>query len=87
MSEGYECDRCGVLRSGSPDTNVLVQEGFARHGKQDAEQHHFDEMREMEQMYDICPACRNDLRRWFNDGGADITAFSHAKHAEGPTDE
>lgn len=78
MSEAYECDRCGGLREGTPDTDVQVMEGERRHGPQDrvVEENYHGGPSMRGKIYDLCPGCRNDLRRWFREAGAEVT-FPH----------
>lgn len=78
MSEAYECDRCGSLREGTPDTDVQVMEGEPRTGQQDdaREFHERSGTYISKFIFDLCPACRNDLRRWFREDGAEVT-FPH----------
>lgn len=68
MSEAYECDRCGGLREGSPHTAMTVEDGFAR------TVHHTRHRAEGEvkpEHIDLCRACLNDLRKWYQEAGGD----------------
>lgn len=84
MSEAYECDRCGGLNSGTPDTDLQVAEGTPRFSTRD-EYHAHHEQREggviQGASFDLCQACRNDLRRWFREGGTTVS-FPHEDDAE-----
>ena len=75
MAEAYECDRCGGLNSGSPDTALRVADGFERrNGHEKRAREHpvgFHEVSTTEA--DLCPSCRNDLRKWYVDGGGDAS--------------
>lgn len=72
MSEGYQCDRCKSTHGGSPNTMLLVGDGRKRTRRGIAENARGPEFAEEplgESEFDLCPACRNDLRKWWTDGG------------------
>lgn len=70
MSEAYECDRCGSLHKGTPDTTLIVDVGYERTGEQDRPGNRFAGHAEMHDISkDLCESCRNDLRRWYAEPG------------------
>lgn len=87
MSEAYECDRCGGLNSGTPDTNVQVFDGESRTGPQDDTGEYREGTPIQRDIYDLCPGCRNDLRRWFREAGADVSFHHAADETEVAADE
>ena len=70
MSEGYECDRCGSLHAGSPDSALTVEPGYARSVRR-VRHSPYDEGEEKPKHVDLCRVCVNDLRRWYQDAGGD----------------
>lgn len=74
MSEGYECDRCGSLNSGSPHTMVAIGDGIPRartrglHPTERAEGIPGDDI---DETYDVCPGCRSKFEEWWNEGGGE----------------
>lgn len=68
MAEGYECDRCGGLNSGTPHTRIELGDGIPRQRPRGYE-------RELEEgqpiydestTYDICPGCRGLFEEWWD---------------------
>jgi hypothetical protein len=76
MSEAYECDRCGGLRSGSPYTTVRIAPGLPR--AREPEQMPHTDWRDVATV-DLCKACQNDLERWYADAGGDRTDVQHGE--------
>jgi hypothetical protein len=85
MSEGYQCDRCYTTKPGKPELTLAVGEGIERvridHAK--------DEFRgkpggkEWGAVQDLCPACRNDLRRWWAEPQGDGTLLDGGPKEDG----
>lgn len=82
MSEGYLCDRCGSTHGGRPDTMLLVGDGRSRdrpaltRDKNVYDGRFHDIIGDVE--FDLCQSCRNDLRRWWADGGGDPSKMERA---------
>jgi hypothetical protein len=75
MAEAYECDRCGSLNSGSPDTALTVEQGYAR------SVHRENRMRSegdiQPKHVDLCRGCVNDLRAWYQAAGGEASDIEY----------
>lgn len=72
MGEGYECDRCGSLHSGSPHTNLTLNDGIPRErvrGLHPTERAEGIPGQDIDESYDLCPGCRSKFEEWWEDGG------------------
>lgn len=66
MSEGYECDRCGSLNSGTPDTMLQIGDGIPRSRDHYNERHEVYEGVELvDRTYDVCPGCKSEFESWW----------------------
>ena len=75
MAEAYECDRCGGLNSGSPDTALTVEEGYARSVYRENRKRSEGDIKPKH--VDLCRACVNDLRQWYQAAGGDASNIEH----------
>jgi hypothetical protein len=68
MAEAYRCDRCGSRHDGQPNAELVLAEGRGRSRKarfQEHEETFTPYPMEKGVEYDICAACRNDLKEWW----------------------
>ena len=79
MSEAAECDRCGALVRGSPDTSIHVVPGYerSRHPEREPSPNTL-----REPLVDLCAGCRNALRRWWTEAGGDAADVRHSGVAD-----
>lgn len=71
MAEAYECDRCGDLHAGSPDTLLTVSngQGRSRVGTPGEDEYHPPSTEMPDFVEDLCPECRESLEEWFEGPG------------------
>ena len=74
MGEAYECDRCGSVYPDSPAFALRPENGYGRARPDDGPSDYRERISPPPQ--DLCPACCNDLRRWWQDGGGDWSDVS-----------
>lgn len=77
MAEAYECDRCGGLNNGSPDTALTVEDGYARSVHRESRTR--GEASIQPKHVDLCRACVNDLRAWYQEAGGDAGDIEYEK--------
>jgi hypothetical protein len=68
MAEGYQCDRCHTTKPGKPELTIAIGEGIER--LRVSHEHKYEKPPRLGEekwndVKDLCPACRNDLRRWW----------------------
>ena len=75
MSEGYLCDRCGSTHAGSPDTMLLLGDGRPRYRRGPSRKAEYVHEGELigDVEFDLCQACRNDLKEWWAKAGGDAS--------------
>ena len=70
MSEAYECDRCGSLHAESPHSFIAIGDGYERWSEIDRVKEEpgkpIDTLRQSEDVYDICPGCKNSFEEWMD---------------------
>lgn len=72
MGEGYECDRCGSLNSGTPHTLIALGDGEPRFRRGGMNEHPVEIHPGQEQfdlIKDLCPGCRAKFEEWWEEGG------------------
>jgi len=75
MSEGYVCDRCGIAREGTPHLELSLGNGIPRVRRYGEPRREMVSLEGQEKHYavlDVCKACENDLKEWWQNGGGDI---------------
>jgi len=77
MSEAYECDRCGGLNNGSPDTALTVESGYARSVYRENRNRSEGDIRPKH--IDLCKGCLNDLRAWYQEAGGNPEDVEYEK--------
>lgn len=75
MGEGNECDRCGDLHSGSPESTIAIGEGIPRNRQQPFPSDSGHAIREDTTLWhmvkDLCPSCRRSFIAWWQEQGAE----------------
>jgi len=75
MAEAYECDRCGGLNSGSPDTALTVEQGYARSVYRENRMRSEGDIQPKH--VDLCCGCVNDLRAWYQAAGGEASDIEY----------
>jgi hypothetical protein len=87
MSDAYACDRCGKCRPGAPHKTIGVGDGVKYQRTAPAiDQEMFHDHGPggpYTDAVDLCPACWNDLKRFWTDGGGSLASIG----VSGDTDE
>jgi hypothetical protein len=71
MSEGYECDRCGNLKSGSPYASMQVDGGYPRTRPGRGKEYVHNTPIQAPAVIDLCESCVGGLAEWYADAGGE----------------